>query len=109
VAHLELDRRGYWGADGRPTALAADFAKWGQSGHHLSAGEMALLRAALAFWNGHEGASVADVLGQLDAPLVYAVASLMVAASLSPEAVEAWIVGEEWRDALVEEMAKKRG
>jgi hypothetical protein len=75
---------------GQPTPTAVRYLR----SSPLSHGEQILLRVAFDFWNGEGGAKFADVIGVLDGPRTRAVATLMMAVSAGPHAVDAWI--REW-------------
>ncbi len=63
---------------------------WLEGREPLSGGERTVLRAAFAFWNGNEGASLADAL-RLDADRLADVASLLSAWNVGALAVDEWI------------------
>jgi hypothetical protein len=76
-----------------PTEAAIEIMETG--GGPLSSGERIMVLAAWAFWNGHGGATVADVIERLDGPNLRAIATLMLALDRGGVAVDQWVTGIE--------------
>lgn len=65
------------------------------NGGPLSSGERVVALSAWAFWNGHDGVSLADVIERLDGPNLRAIAGLMLALDGGGAEIEQWLAGIE--------------